>query len=418
MGVMGVALVSTAGLLGLFESTETRYAEIGREMLASGDWVVPRLNGIPHFHKPPLAYWAAASGMALFGPNAWGARIPVALASLLALAWAGRAASRHFSTLGIPPARAIWVLGSSLLFAVLGRSLSADPFLTASVLLYWALAPSAWALGAIGLGFLAKGPVVLVHTVLPVIVAALWGRERRPLALLGPARGWWLLAAVALPWYLVVVTRTPGLLPYLLGNQVVDRFATTVHERGGPPGYFVVVLLAGAVPWTAALLAGLARTWRERTTPEARLLIAWLVTPLAFLSFSGSKLPSYALPSFAAAAFLAARGFDNRMGRRGVAALLVAGAVAGLVLGGPALAAWRGHGARSASPCLRWRWSPARSSHWRRSPRCAGDSRGAHCCAWRRSARWLLRPRPSIRTSDRRVASRACWPRTAAPANR
>jgi 4-amino-4-deoxy-L-arabinose transferase len=336
--VLGAALLVTAGLLGLFESTETRYAEIAREMLASGDWLAPRLNGILHFHKPPLAYWAAASGMAAFGANAWGARVPVALASIVSLACVARIASRRFASLGAAPGRTIWILGSTLLFAALSRALSTDPFLTAAVLLYWALAPSAWALAALGFGFLAKGPVVFVHTALPVLVAALWGRDRRALALLGPARGWWLCAAVGLPWFLILAARTPGLLSYLLENQIWGRYATTVHQRGGPPWYFVTIALAGAAPWTFALVAGVIRTWRERSSAEARLLLSWLLVPIAFLSFSGSKLPAYILPSFAAAALLAARSAEGRVARWGAAVLLSAGAIAALVAGPAALA--------------------------------------------------------------------------------
>ena len=78
--LLAAALIGTAGLVGLFEPTETRYGEIAREMLASGDWLTPRLDGIHHFHKPPLAYWASAAGMGLAGPNAFGARLPAALA--------------------------------------------------------------------------------------------------------------------------------------------------------------------------------------------------------------------------------------------------------------------------------------------------------------------------------------------------
>ena len=336
--VLGAALLAAAGAPGLFESTETRYAEIGREMLANGDWLVPHLNGIQHFHKPPLAYWAAGAGMALFGVNAWGARIPVAVATLISLWCVARLTARRFTTLGVTSPRVVWVTGSMLMFAVIGRALSADPFLTVSVLLYWALAPSGWALAAIGLGFFAKGPVVLLHTVLPVLMAAAWGRDRKVLHLLGPPRGWVLAALVALPWYLVVVVRTPGLLEYFIGNQIWGRVATTVHERGGPPWYFAAVLLVGAVPWTVALLAGLRSTWRDRAGSEARLALSWLVAPLLFLSFSGSKLPAYALPSFAAAGLIAARGLEGRAWRWGAATTLGGLLLATIVFGGPALA--------------------------------------------------------------------------------
>ena len=329
LAVLGAGFLVTAGLIGLFESTETRYAEIAREMLASGDWLTPRLDGILHLHKPPLAYWASAAGMAVFGVGSWGARIPVALASIVSLACVGRIAARRFAGWGAPPARAIWVLGSMVLFAALGRSLASDPFLTAAVLLYWALAPSPWALGALGLGFLAKGPVVFLHTALPVLVAALWGRDRRTLSLLGPPRGWLLFAAIALPWYLILAARIPGLLSYLLGNQLWGRYATTVHQRGGPPSYFVAVAIVGAAPWTGALLIGLRRAWRERSSPDSRLLLSWFLAPLVFLSFSGSKLPAYLLPSAAASALLAARELDRRAARWSAALTLIALAVVG-----------------------------------------------------------------------------------------
>jgi len=335
--VLSLGFVATAGLLGLFESTETRYAEIAREMLASGDWLAPRLDGILHLHKPPLAYWAAAASLALFGRGALGARLPVAVASIVSLACVGSIASRRFAAWGASPARAVWVLGSMALFAALSRSLASDPFLTAAVLLYWALAPSAGALGALGLGFLAKGPVVFLHTALPVLVAALWGRDRRTLSLLGPARGWWLFAVIALPWFLVMAQRVPGLISYMLGNQLWGRYTTTVHQRGGPPWYFVALAIGGALPWTGALLAGLARAWRERSSQEARLLLAWFAAPIVFLSFSGSKLPAYLLPSVAASALLAARELDGRAGRWSAALMLAGLGVAGWLAGPAAL---------------------------------------------------------------------------------
>ncbi|HEY2954204.1 MAG TPA: glycosyltransferase family 39 protein [Candidatus Eisenbacteria bacterium] len=338
--LLGLALVATAGLAGLFEPTETRYAEIAREMRASGDWLVPRLDGIPHFHKPPLAYWITAAGFALCGTNEWGARLPVALASLLTLGFTAMAARRTFAPLGVRPGLAAWVLGTTALSLAVGRALASDPFLAATVAGFWALAPSPWATALLGLGFLDKGPVVLVPTVLAVLVVAALSRDRAPLARLGPARGWWLFAAIALPWYLIAAASTPGLLRYFLTDQIWARYATTEHQRGGPPWYFVAVLIAGALPWTPALAAGIARTVRDRAALESRLLLAWLLVPLAFFSFSGSKLPAYLLPVFPAVALLAARGLEpgSRAVRGSVALALAALAAAGWLLGPAALA--------------------------------------------------------------------------------
>ena len=337
--VLALALGTTAGLMGLFEPTETRYAEIAREMRASGDYLVPRLVGIPHFHKPPLAYWATAAGFAACGENEWGARLPVALASLLTLGFTAIAARGRFGALGVRPGLAVWLLGTSALFLAIGRALASDPFLTAAVAGFWALAPSPWAPLLLGAGFIAKGPVVLAPTVLPVLAIALFSRDRAPLARLGPARGWWLFAAIALPWYLIVAARTPGLLPYFFTNQLWARYATTEHQRGGPPWYFVAVLIAGALPWTPALIAGIARSIKDRAALESRLLLAWLFVPLAFFSFSGSKLPAYVLPLFPAVALLAARGLEPgvRAVRLSVALLLAGAAAAGWILGPAAL---------------------------------------------------------------------------------
>src|SRR5262245_50108885 len=67
---------------GLAEPDETRYAEIPREMLAAGDLVVPRLNGVPYFEKPPLLYWLNAASLCVFGETPWAARLPTRLAGL------------------------------------------------------------------------------------------------------------------------------------------------------------------------------------------------------------------------------------------------------------------------------------------------------------------------------------------------
>jgi 4-amino-4-deoxy-L-arabinose transferase len=338
VALVALLLLGTAGALGLLEPTETRYAEIAREMHASGDYLVPRLDGIPHFHKPPLAYWATAAGFAALGQNEWGARLPATLAAILTLLLTVSIARRRFAPT-VAPAAAVWTLGGSALFFALGRSVATDPYLMLAVAAFWAWAPSPWALAALGVGFFAKGPVVFIPTVLAVLVAALAGRDRAALKLLGPAWGWWITAVVALPWYLLVVARTPGLIEYLFGNQIWQRYTTTVHHRGGPPWYFLAVLIAGAIPWTPALIAGLGRLWRERAHEESRLLLAWLLVPLVFFSFSGSKLPSYLLPCAPAIALIAARGVApaGRATRWAGATLLAGIAVAGWGIGPRAL---------------------------------------------------------------------------------
>lgn len=349
LAVCTLALLVTAGAVGLFEPTETRYAEVAREMRAGGDWLIPRLGGLPHFHKPPLAYWATALGIAALGENSWGARIPVALATALSLVGIALAMRRHFASLGVSPGVTVWLMASAVLPFGLGRALSTDPYLAATTAWFWALAPSPWALVMLGVGFVAKGHVVLLCTAAPVLMAAAWGRDRRTLRLLGPPAGWLLAAAIALPWYVIVAARTPGLLGYLLGNQVWQRYATEVHERGGPVWYFVATLLIGMLPWTALMIAGVGRAWRERAGEASRLLLSWLVLPLVLLSFSGSKLSAYYFPAFPAAAALAAVGWRHAGRAARIATVVLFAAIAGYVaFGVPADLAQVAHVPKSA----------------------------------------------------------------------
>jgi len=300
-------LVASCGWLGLIEPTETRYAEIAREMLASRDWLIPRLNGIPHFAKPPLAYWSAASGMALLGVNAWGARVGVALAASFMLWCTARMAQRAGGALA--PA----FLVSSVLFFAVSHQLASDIFLAAAVAGFYAAMfdprgrASLWPYVALAVGFMAKGPVVLILTVAPALLAAVWARDGSPARALASWRGWLVFAVIALPWYVVVLVRTPGLWTYFLHRQLWDRYATTLHQRGGPIYYFLVVVLVGALPWTFPALREwwhAAREARRRNLPDA-LLASWIGLPMVFFSFSGSKLPAYVLPLFPALALLA-----------------------------------------------------------------------------------------------------------------
>jgi 4-amino-4-deoxy-L-arabinose transferase-like glycosyltransferase len=331
-----LAFVATCGVLGLMEPTETRYAAIARAMRDGGDWLIPMLNGIPHFHKPPVPYWLAAAGMALLGPNAWGARLGAALAAGFTL-WCTKRIAGAALGRGTPGgALAPLILASSLLFFALAHQLASDVFLAAAVAAFHAAWCSdrtrrgVWPWVALGVGFMIKGPVVLVPTVLVVLAAGAFSRDGGIVRPLGSARGWLLFLVLALPWYLYVALRTPGLLGYFLGNQLWDRYATTVHQRGGPVWYFIPVLLGGALPWTWAAAAGATRAGlRSRA-----LLLSWVVVPLVFFSFSGSKLPAYVLPLLPAVAVLAAAGLDPpRALPRALTAITLALLAGGIVVG-------------------------------------------------------------------------------------
>ena len=252
---LAIALVAagwlvTAGALGLLEPTETRYGEIAREMLASGDWLAPRLDGIHHFHKPPLAYWSAAGGMALFGVDAFGARLGVVLASIVTrsprphgrrrgASWRSRSAADVRYGCSAPCCCSPWwvarsppIRSSRPRWRSTGRSHLRGG--------RWPLWESAsWR----------RAPWCSCTLALPVLITALLSRDTRVLRWLGPRRGWWLFAAIALPWYLMVVATHRGLLGYFLGDQLWEPLR---HHRASPRRASLV-LPRGAARRRAAL---------------------------------------------------------------------------------------------------------------------------------------------------------------------
>jgi len=309
-----LAFILSSGLLGLMEPTETRYAEIGREMAVSGDWLTPRLNGISHFHKPPLSYWLIAGGIKLFGANEWGARLSAGLAGAFLLWCVSRIARRVRGDESREIVLGPLVLASAALAFALTHQLGSDIFLAATIAGFWAayLDPDRrggmlpWL--ALAAGLMVKGPVVLVHTIVPVIVAALWTRDRSALRPLVAWRGIALFLVLSLAWYAIEAIRVPGLAHYWLANQIWGRYATAIHRRPGPWYYFIVLVVVGMLPWTVPAVAGAWREWREtvreRDFPRAAVLV-WALLPILFFSTSHSKLPAYVLPEMPALALLA-----------------------------------------------------------------------------------------------------------------
>lgn len=320
--LVGVALALSLflGSRGLNEPDEGRYAEIGREMVVSGDWLVPHLNGIPHFQKPPMLYWATAASIRLLGANEWAARLPSALAALgvvLLTYWIGVRLFCPRSGMA-----AALVLLSMLGFFIAGRLLTPDMLLT-----FWITAACAclvrrgsgggalWGwlfFAAMGCGFLTKGPMAIV---VPVSAALCWQRSRRGTA--APLRLPWaggmvVTLAIGLSWFVALSLQSRELLDYFVGDELVKRFASKGHGRSKPFWFFAWVLPVAAFPWTFVLFAMLARCvgrWRAgwRPNSEQWLLLGWIALPLAILSCSGSKLPTYILPLLPALALAVGR---------------------------------------------------------------------------------------------------------------
>ena len=299
------------GSFGLLEPDEGRFAQIGREMMAGGDFLIPRLNGIEQFYKPPLVYWINAVGYRILGISEWTARLPSALAffgTIWLTGWMGwRLGGRKLGW------AAALILASMLEPYALGRQITLDTTLT-----FWVTAALACLVRVatgdqtkksgflfflcMGLGFLAKGPMAWVVPMAAALVWTLALRANGQRLGLPWAKGMLLMVGVSASWFVAVCWKYPELWKYFLGYELVERFASTTHGRSKPFWFFFPILAVGMIPWTG-FLPGLAwASWRKirnrSLSPAQWALGAAVVVPFVVVSCSGSKLLTYILPIY------------------------------------------------------------------------------------------------------------------------
>lgn len=323
------------GSRALNEPDEGRYSEIAREMIETGNWLVPQLWYLPHLDKPPMTYWLVAASMKIFGQNEWAVRLPVALAGisgvwatfLLGFSLGGRRVG-FWSAL---------ILQTSLLYFVMSRFLTTDIILTQFTVwaiyffwrgwqelnsefkiqnpnfFLWHLA--GWA--AIALGFLTKGPIALAIPIVSFAALLIFHRKeisKKKIFFAGLLAGFALFLTLSAPWFLAVFQRVPQSAHFMIFGQAAGHLlGTTIKNRHGSFFYFFGILTVGLLPWTI-LLGWLWRKnhWRNLDSKSKDgwlLLNVWAIFTFALFSFSQSKLPPYILPIFPALAILLALKF-------------------------------------------------------------------------------------------------------------
>lgn len=332
---VGVRL-ATLGAYPLLDPSEARYAEIARKMLETGNWLVPQFAyGVPFWGKPPLSFWGTAASMAVLGVNEFAARLPSLLLIVACggVVWqmAARRAGRDtallatavFATLGLVLVSAgtvltdiALVLGTTLAMAGFWHAVAGadDRRLGGNVALFAGLA----------IGLLAKGPIAVVLTGLPVAAWVLWQREWRA----AWTRVHWitgsaLLALAVVPWYVLAERATPGFLEYFIVGEHWQRFTQPgwTGDRYGaghawPRGTIWLFWAVSALPWSVVMLDWLVRSFaaprdalRARVAdPFWRYLAAWTLAPMLFFTMSRNVLPAYVLPGLPAFALLVAFG--------------------------------------------------------------------------------------------------------------
>jgi 4-amino-4-deoxy-L-arabinose transferase-like glycosyltransferase len=344
----------------LFNPDEGRYAEIPREMLAGGDWVIPHLNGLAYIEKPPLQYWATAAALSVFGHGEFAARFYTGCCALVTLGVVWLVAWTLWQTAAAW--RAAAVLSSMVLFVVLGQLLTLDMSLTFYMTLSLAgflLAQPAplqsgaergWMLvawGAAALGVLTKGLVAAVIPAAVLLLYSAYSRDFSPWRRLHAAVGLPLFLAIAVPWHWIAAVRMPEFLQFFFVHEHLARYLTPSADREEAWWFFAAVFALGSIPWTLPALRVVAVGWRRRV-PRGQFdpvlfLWIWVVFICVFFSLSDSKLIPYILPAMPGLALLVAASPAQAQRRdvwvTALLTLVAAGAAGAASLYGPRLLA-------------------------------------------------------------------------------
>jgi 4-amino-4-deoxy-L-arabinose transferase-like glycosyltransferase len=356
LATLYVCYFSHLGAIGFVGPDEPRYAWIARGMAETGDLVTPRLYGKPWFEKPVLYYWGAALCFKLFGVSEAAARLPSAISALLAtlaLAWL---ALRLY---GAETARWLLLLLPTTV-GMIGFAHAAATDMPFGGMLTIAMVSAAVVLGLtrnenspvipqtpwlalvlfgffLGLAVLAKGPAAIILSGGAVFFWALiTKRWRDAFGLFHPAA----LASfclTALPWYVLCARRNPDFFRIFIIEHNFKRYLTPEFRHIQPFWYYGPVILIAIFPWSVLLIglvSDVVYSFREsRWTKSKSLYLAfWALLPLAFFSFSRSKLPGYVLPALPPLAALSARNLSLGFQRSSAAARWAALVVAMLLL--------------------------------------------------------------------------------------
>ncbi|MCU1727462.1 lipid IV(A) 4-amino-4-deoxy-L-arabinosyltransferase [Pseudomonas sp. 7P_10.2_Bac1] len=338
------------GTHGLWIPDETRYAQIGQQILVDGNWVTPHFMDIRYFEKPIAGYWMIAIGQAIFGENLFGVRIASAIATGLSVLLAYLVARRLWNDPRKSFACALVYMTFGLIAGQAGYS-NLDPQFTlwvnlSLVSLWFAVDTQdsrqrlfCWALlgFACGMGFMTKGFLALLLPVLIALPYMIW--QKRFLELVKYGLVAMLVAAiVSLPWVLAVHAQEPDYWRFFFWHEHIRRFAGEDAQHGRPWWFYLPLIVVSSLPWAALLPATLKDAWGQKRQVSVIFVLMWLLLPLGLFSLSKGKLPTYIMPCMLPLALLLGHALMERVEHTKTLSLRLNGLV-NLLLGAGALLA-------------------------------------------------------------------------------
>ncbi len=311
------------------DTTEARYVEIARKMVETGDWVTPQFAyGVPFWGKPPLHTWVSAAGMKIFGVNHFGGRIFIFLTAVAMVVmlyrWARGIKGPDYALVGTT------ILASGGLFYLAMATVMTDMVMVAGTSLsmagfYSAIrrAPGAKLWGflffvGLAIGMLAKGPIAVVLTALPIFMWVLFQNrwvdtwQRLPWI-----TGGLLACVIFVPWYVMAELKTPGFLRYFIVGEHFERFINSGWKgdlygsgHAQPKGMIWIFWVLAMLPWSFFFLAPLLSFkaifsgMKGEDDGWSSYLLCWALSPMIFFTMATNIIPTYIFTGVPAVCFL------------------------------------------------------------------------------------------------------------------
>jgi 4-amino-4-deoxy-L-arabinose transferase-like glycosyltransferase len=313
----------------LTDTTESRYAEIARKMVETNNWITPQYDyGVPFWAKPPLSTWLSAFGIKMFGANQFGARFFIFLAGVgmgvitymwlkklrgsnygLIVATIMASTTIYFISAGMVMTDLVMICGTSISMMSFWSCINNDERKRLHGYLFFV---------GLSIGLLAKGPVAVVLTGIPIGLWVLLNNEwKKAFTEIPWLLGIGIISVLALPWYLLAEYATPGFIKYFIVGEHFSRFLVSgwegdlygsAHSRR--MGTIWVYWFLTTMPWSPLIMICAVKAYLNRKNLEIwkkgwlSYLILWTIAPLIFFSTARNIIPSYSLSAVVGCAIL------------------------------------------------------------------------------------------------------------------